>query len=444
MKQKPLERLGDEITTLAAHIAAATARWLELVAEFDERGGWGPGGFRSCAHWVAFNCSMSAATAREHVRVAHRLRELPEVARAFARGELSYSKVRALTRVEDLADEGALLELAQNASAAQLERIVRGYRTVVSIEAGAERQFAERSVSWSWDEDGALVVRGRLPAEQGARLVKALEAARDELGPAPAEVEAAACAGAPWRDPADAARARNADALLALAEASIALGAGSCAADRYQVVVHVAAEALAGASAEAGAAPCETAAAQATAARCETAEGIPLPMEAARRLACDASLVRLLEADGRPLSLGRKTRTIAPALRRALHSRDGGCQFPGCGETRFVDAHHIHHWADGGRTDIGNLVLLCSHHHRLVHEGGYGVRRSRRGLAFSAPDGAPLAGRPPRRRGDCDHVLPPPPHKRASAEALRPRDGRPDYDHGWAVAGLVAMTRRRE
>ena len=427
-----VDHLADEITSLAAHLAAATARWLALIAEFDERGGWVSGGFRSCSHWVAFNCSMSAAAAREHVRVAHRLRELPEIAAAFGRGELSYSKVRALSRVEEVADEAALIELSRNASAAQLERIIRGYRTVASIEAGAERHWHERSLSWSWDADGMLRLSGSLPAEGGARLVKALAAAREELGPPPAETEASASAQAPWRDSADAARARNADALLALAEASIAAGSGSCSADRHQVIVHVEVEAL-GASAEA------------PSARCETEHGIPLPAAAARRLACDASLVRLIERDGRPLSLGRKTRTIAPALRRALHSRDGGCQFPGCAECRYVDAHHIEHWADGGRTDLANLVLLCSHHHRLVHEGGYGIRRSRGQLSFTRPDGTPLAKRPPRRRGDCAEVMPPTPGAaRASAEALRPLDGGRGWDLGATVDVVLGAVRRRE
>jgi hypothetical protein len=131
---------------------------------------------------------------------------------------------------------------------------------------------------------------------------------------------------------------------------------------------------------------------------------VPLSHDALRRLGCDASLVRILERDGRPLSVGRKTRTIPPALRRALQSRDGGCAFPGCSQRHHVDAHHIEHWADGGRTDAANLILLCRFHHRLLHEGGYGVRRTRHGLVFSMPDGTPLPKRPPRTRGDCEAV----------------------------------------
>jgi hypothetical protein len=109
-------------------------------------------------------------------------------------------------------------------------------------------------------------------------------------------------------------------------------------------------------------------------------------------MACDASVLRWREsASGEPLSIGRKTRSIPPALRRALQRRDGGCRFPGCTCRRFVDAHHIVHWADGGETSMDNLVMLCRRHHRLVHEGGFGVRMGPGGeVCFSYPDGAAL------------------------------------------------------
>jgi hypothetical protein len=375
-----IDRLADEITTLAAQISAATARWLTLIAEFDARGGWGPGGFKSCAHWVAFECSVAPATAREYVRVARRLTVMPEVSAVFARGELSYSQVRALTRVENVSDEPGLIELARSAGAARLERIVRGYRTMLEIEGGAERQHEERHVSWSYDDQGALVVRGRLPAEQGALVVAALEAARDQLGPPDAGPEAEPGASAETPVVAERVRvgARNADALVALAGVSLGSAAGGSSAERYQVVVHVdAAQLVAGAGDEGPEGE----------GRCELENGVPLPREAVRRLGCDASLVRIVERDGRPLSVGRRTRSIPPALRRALRARDGGCSFPGCTQTRHVDAHHIHHWADGGRTDLANLVQLCRHHHRLVHEGGFGLRRGAQGPEFTTPGG---------------------------------------------------------
>ncbi len=426
------EELSDEITELAAHISAATARWLELIAELDEHGGWVAAGAKSLAHWISYACSMSPVAAREHVRVARRLRDLPRIAASFARGELSYSKVRALTRVEEVADEDSLVALARAASAAQLERIVRGYRSCVAVEQDAEAQFAERELHWRWDEHGALVVRGRLPAEAGALLVRAIEAARDELG-APPSVDRSASAEATQTG--DRVASRNVDALLALAESSLANGKRSRNADRYQIVLHVDVAALSEHDTE-----------RREAARCELEEGIPLPVEAARRLSCDGSIVRILERDGRPLSAGRKTRTISPALRRTLRSRDDGCAFPGCSQVHHVDAHHIDHWADGGRTELTNLVQLCRHHHRLLHEGGFSVRRTRTGFVFFDADGVALPHSPRAPRGDCTALTR---HNAArgahpSARSLWPRDTL-YFDLGSSVdAVLKAVCPQRE
>jgi hypothetical protein len=151
------------------------------------------------------------------------------------------------------------------------------------------------------------------------------------------------------------------------------------------VVVHVDATALADDEEE-------------TEARCEVEDGPPIVPETARRLACDASVAQITEHDGKPLSVGRKTRTIPSALRRALQARDHGCRFPSCTNHRFVDGHHIRHWARGGETSVENLVLLCRRHHRLVHEGGYTVeRKGNDEWRFREPGGSaiPPAPRPP-------------------------------------------------
>ena len=157
--------------------------------------------------------------------------------------------------------------------------------------------------------------------------------------------------------------------------------------DRYQVVVHVDAAELRDRQGHG-----------------ELAGGTPIAPEAARRLACDAAIVPLIERAGRPLSVGRKTRSIPLALRRALDSRDRGCRFPGCTNTRTVDAHHIEHWADGGATSLDNLVQLCRHHHRLIHEGGYTVRKRGTGFVFRRPDGRRVMQVPRRPRG-CSREL---------------------------------------
>ena len=361
--------------------------------------------------------------------MARRLTEMPLVAAAFARGELSYSQVRALTRVENVSDEADLIEMAQCASAAQLERIVRGYRTVLEIERGAERQHEERYLSWHHDDQGALILRGRLPAEQGAVIVAALEAARDQFGPpeVPAGEEAEASAEAPVvRESPVPVGARNADALVALAEASLSVEAGSSSAERYQVVVHVDVAQLAEDASDDG---------PEAEGRCELENGVPLPRQTARRLGCDTTLVRIVERDGKPLSVGRRMRSIPPALRRALRARDGGCSFPGCSQHRHVDAHHIQHWADGGPTELGNLVQLCRHHHRLVHEGGFGVRRGAHGSEFWGPSGRKLPSAPPRRRGDHAALVRGNAERQvdASAGALRPDSLGGPYHLGNAV-----------
>jgi hypothetical protein len=287
-----------------------------------------------------------------------------------------------------------------------------------------------------WDETGALVVRGRVPAEAGALLVRALEAARDQLGVPPSE--AAEAVSAETRERSQSVRARNADALMALAQSSLAKSVS--AADVYQVVVHVDAEALTAKPVSAESQPDDNGA------RCELEDGNVLSHGAARRLACDASIVRVLERDGEPLSVGRKTRTIAPALRRALRMRDDGCAFPGCNQRHHTDAHHIKHWADGGHTDIDNLVQLCRHHHRLLHEGGFSIHRTKAGRIFTAPNGRPIPQAPRQPRGDCANVSTTNSSRgvSVSAETLHPVDSAGEnFNLSWTVEGLMDSRRPR-
>jgi len=371
-----LEELEDEIATLAAHIHAATHRLLTLVAEFDRRRGWELGGHRSCAYWLSARTGIDLGAAREKVRAARALEALP----------------------------GALLELARGCTTAQLERMVRGFRRGSrDDEADLDKvRHERRSLSVFPDEEGMYVVKGRFPAEVGALLMRAVEAAsdalyREERGPGP---EA---------DTQQAAAQRRADALGLLAERAMAAGFGGrgdgdgengaengevgaqnsaengetgtengrnsgangaesdapdqvpisgTRAERYQVVLHVEAETLR-AEGEPG--------------RSELEDGTNVSAETSRRLSCDVGLVRVHHGpDGSILDVGRRTRTIPPALRRALDARDRGCRFPGCG-LRFAEGHHATHWAEGGETSLGNCLLLCRYHHRLVHEGGWRV-----------------------------------------------------------------------
>jgi hypothetical protein len=360
--------LEAQITELAGQLNAANYRWLTLIAEFDRRQGWADGSLHSCAHWLNFKVGLNLGAAREKVRVAHALAGVPKIAAAMARGELSYSKVRALTRVATEATEDSLLMIALHGTAYHVETTVRYFRRALeAAELSREaRQQASRIVEYWYDNDGSLVLKARLPALTGALLVKALDEA---MAAVPATTVNKLGEELPIG-----AQIRRADALAVVAESYLQQeSASGTTADRYQVVVHVDAETLK----------------NRTAGRCHIDHGPSLPAETVRRLTCDASLVRIIETEqGEPLDVGRKTRTIPPAIRRALNSRDPGCCFPGCTNQRSLDAHHIDHWADGGETKLANLLTLCRTHHRLVHEGGIAVEaRSGGGWCFRRPDG---------------------------------------------------------
>jgi hypothetical protein len=377
-----LDQLGDEIAALSAHLEAATARLLDLIREFDTRGGWNTG-FRSCAAWLGWRVGLDLGAARERVRVARALGTLPLLARALARGELSYAKVRALTRVATPETEARLLAVGRAGTAAHVERIVRGWRRVDRQAEAREtaRQHASRALHVYQEEDGMVVLRGRLEPEAGALLLQALAAARETLYQRARAEEAVPRLNDPAAEPPTMAQ-QQADALALLAETALhhELDPGAPG-ERYQVVVHVDAPALADPD-QPGQSVLE--------------DGAHVSAETSRRLACDATRVVMRhDQDGRLVEVGARTRTIPPALRRALHHRDRGCRFPGCGG-RFTQGHHLRHWAQGGPTTLSNLALLCRRHHRAVHEEGYQVARGPDGaLRFRRPDGRLLPEVPP-------------------------------------------------
>jgi hypothetical protein len=422
-----------------------------MLRDFDEQGGWN-GGFRSCAHWLHWRAGIDLGAAREKVRVARALAALPLVSESMRRGEVSYAKVRALTRIATSATEEELLHFARAGTASHVEKLVRSMRLVDRLEARQreERRHEGRFLRVYTDEDGMVVVAARLAPEAGAALLRALDAGVDRLYGPRREREVAALAGAPT------AEQRRADALGLLAESALSAGLDpGTRGDRYQVVVHVDAEALATSgdvsaetrggdrraakselegrhvSAETrsgsrrvatsgleardvstetcGAEPPSSGAPRAGDLAAEssgpdpeqatgncTLDGTRVSAETCRRLACDAALVLMRHGpDGSVLDVGRRTRAISPALRRALDHRDGGCRFPGCG-LRLCDAHHVEHWADGGATRLGNTLLLCRRHHRAVHEGGFGVELLAGGaVRFRRPDGREIVDAPP-------------------------------------------------
>ena len=429
-----LDRLGDEIAELSAHLEAATGRLLDLIRASDARGGWNTG-FRSCAAWLAWRVGLELGAARERVRVVRALGALPGLAEALARGELSYAKVRALTRVATPATEARLLAVGRAGTAAHVERIVRGWcRVDRKAEAReAARQHAGRALHVYQDEDGMVVLRGRLAPEVGALLLRALDAARETLyqrrratGAIPATTDPAA--EAPTRTQ------QQADALALLAETALhhELDPGAPG-DRYQVVVHVDAAVLADPD-QPGQSVLE--------------EGPHVSAETSRRLACDTSRVVMRhDEDGHVVEIGARTRTIPPALRRALHHRDRSCRFPGC-HVRAGQGHHVRHWAQGGPTTLSNLALLCRRHHRAVHEEGYQIARGPEGvLQFRRPDGRPLPEVPPPATVPADPVAALRARHQAEGLRLHARTGLAQWlgerlDVGWAIDVLHPLANR--
>jgi hypothetical protein len=474
-------QLGREITLLSAQINAANHRLLRLICEFDRCGGWrSDGAMRSCAHWLVAHCGITLGAAREKVRVARQLEVLPEVNNAFSEGGISYSKVRAITRVATPENEGFMVHLAQENSAGHLERLVSRYEPVPEpglegllelgpdeaagvgaagaaaggtvagfadaatadgaggaapeLDAEALRELA-REVYWFQDKEGMWVIHARLPPEQGQLVMKALQAVAGPLAEerqeewqakqkarmqavarkilqrgatgADAGVDSSAvradssvgaaggarpaaesASGSSNTLPNHLAYARaeekisaetfsqhmnqvRADALVAMVEHFLASGPdyqglqGLKGAERCQVVLHVDVNTLR----EQKSGMC------CTHGRAHFEDKPWLSPATARRLSCDASLVTVLEDDaGRVLNVGRKSRIVPDRIRRALRERDGVCQYPGCQESEYVDAHHIQHWADGGETKLDNLVTLCRFHHRQLHRGCFDIR----------------------------------------------------------------------
>jgi len=413
-EEKALGALEVQIMELWGNINAATAHFLTLVAEFDRREGWAQHGMASCAQWLNWQCGIGRVAATEKVRTARALESLPMISAAFGEGRLSYSKVRALTRVATVETEDTLLHIALNGTAAHLERTVRGFRRVQRYleRDEAEAMHERRYLSWRQDADGSVRIEARLTPEAGELLRKALEAADAQLDERGADAESteanadavpagvsaetsaqprtrpalppcwnAAPESVSAETPPRSAGQRRADALEHIVQRFLAGGGSRSTAGAHEVVVHIAHDALCDMLESSGA---------------EFENGRPVAVETARRLGCDGALVGVVEgAKGEPLAIGRRTRAVPPAIRRALRVRDGGCRFPGCDRSRYVHAHHIKHWADGGETSLDNLVTLCSFHHRLVHEGGYGVHVDEGEIKFTRPDGGviPPAGK---------------------------------------------------
>ena len=518
-KRRVVDELADSIAVHAARIDAATHQLLTEIRQFDEMGGWAWQGAASCAYWLSWRLGHGMDAAMEKVRVARALGELPLIDAAFAAGQLSYSKVRAMTRVADASIEERLLEMARHASGAELERICRGFRRVQRLAARTDEQRRRAAEPDRWLQrrnlpDGMVRIEVRLLPDEAEVVWEALERMRRELraeaGAATTEegtlVEAVGTedlsaenpqdesdnlsaestrdprddlSGEGSQDPPDdlsaestdgdlsgeaeeslddfnfapepeypkgiwfrddesgeltyvgsdppaewpedvvptpkeqlerarallptraqwsatrpsAALPDRVDALVALAERALdptSTDDRPRRRPRPLLLIHLSedrlAQALVPQHREGAAVPFVA----------QLHDGAELGGATLLRLACDAALsVVATDGRGQVLDVGRQTRTIAPAIVRALLVRDGHCQFPGCCSSVSVEAHHIEHWAHGGETRLDNLVLTCAFHHKALHEGGFSVERlTDGGLVFRGPGGQVLEPMP--------------------------------------------------
>ncbi len=376
--------LEGELCSQAARVTAGECRLVLLVGEFDRRQAWAGHGMRSCAHWLNWRVGTSMGAAREQVRVGRALEALPHVRGAFQSGELSYSKVRALTRVATAGLDEGLTELARHATACQLEQIVREYRKADPDEAAvAKARHHSRYLRSFTAPDGMVLINARLSPEEGAVVLAAIESARAELSAA-AEAEDVP-AGTPGELDTQVVlqdgEATAADALVAVCGSVLSRGLSEEIEDPVvTVVVHVDDKVLADPSSPG----------------CAHIEGIgAITAHSAARLACEGAVSTVVFRPDGSVEPRGTTRVIPRRLRRALLARDRGCRWPGCTARKFLHAHHVVFWSRGGPTAMSNLVTLCSAHHRLVHEGGWQLKLERSGrLGICSPEGIELPGVP--------------------------------------------------
>ena len=386
------DELEAQIASFAASANAAQYRLLEAIGEFDAIDGWCASGCRSCAEWLSYRIGMTLGPARERVRVARALRELPKISAEMESGQLSYCKARAITRVATPESDEEWVELARLSTGSQLEQMTRLYGREKTDAFGDKTDDQNSRETWlrhHFDE-GMMVIQVRVEPEDGERVLAALRAARDTLRDegetnvsagtsSPQTVSDVSAETSSPQTVSDVSAGTSSpptmlDGLSAVAEAFMAHGLGArCGGERNMVLLRTSRAQLGGDTHVGG----------------RIDDGPVVTSETAQPLSCDASVVEVTgdEHGANVLDIGRRTRSIPPAIRRALTVRDEGCRFPGCNNTRYVDAHHIEHWAHGGETKLQNLALLCHRHHQLVHEGGYSIRED---FSFWNPEGQQL------------------------------------------------------
>jgi hypothetical protein len=524
------EQLIDHVRTWAARVARGEAELLDLIGELDAREAWAVHGITSCADWLCWQLGWCDTTARERVRVARALRELPLIRAELGLRRLSYSQVRAVTRIATPDDEPRWLQLARQCTGAQLDKIARGADRARAADTGDGERPVKKPAHVQWDDDGDLILTLRFPAHEAVPVLAVLEqhqaavqadreaalhalltvalpgpgaavasAEADQLAlldpvldragqvalhaaeHPPTDPDASAQAAAPGvPDLLATAVARGHDPLRRYPYVEPAfpigpdrLGLPLTDTDRAAISAWETERDRLRAIRDAWNTRCEQLLLEASARRLPTGKAtladalvraLTRPVDGPKttlRLLVDPlsgwartqhdellppatleALARLLPGRLAPLAQldrcrhdhGRSTRQVSPALRRLLGQLDGErCRFPGCRHTRFLHAHHLQYWRDGGRTDLANLVLLCTRHHRLLHTTGYQLTLNPdRTLHVHGPDGTPLEHHP---------MLP-----AASAEALPPANPNTlpagyqgdRFDLGYAVNVMLA------
>lgn len=387
------DQLTERVVGYASQIAALTARFLDLLREFDNRGVWSGEGIASCAHWLSWRTGLSLRAAQDHLRIAHALDELPQMHAAFAEGRLSYSKVRALMRVATPDREEELVSVALSATAAQVEKIVRSVRHIDRSEDESASGHIESSARWRWNDDGTLAVTMRLAPVDGARFLAGVVrseyertrtaddpdlALPDTAGITEGDVPRNATGTDLWRH----VPSNIADAVVAMADSMATVVSMPEFAPVAEIVIHAETDdSSTGAHLDAGPAISEAEVDEAS---------------------CGGSTRAVVgtRSGGRNVVLrwGRKRRLPTRTLLRLVFERDRGCRHPACGRTRHLHAHHVRFWRDGGTTDPDNLIMLCSTHHRALHHGEFSIRaRGNQQFSFHRPDGSRIETAPPTR-----------------------------------------------
>ena len=359
------DALERQVCGLHAVIAGAQRELLRVIAELERREAFRADGARDMTDWVAMRLALDYKTARRLCVVARRLDELPALADALATGELSIDQVAAACRFVTPELDARVTERVKGLTPEQIERL--GLELFPPNRIDFEQAYADRTLRMRWtNRRQMLQVSAKLPVEQGVvfeHAIRGLATTRETLDPDDLEHWPVRCA----------------DALVTLAEAFNATDASP---ERASLIVHIDAATIADPAG--GGALLEHAG--------------PIALETARRLACDAHRQTIVESEnGTPIIVGRTQRTVSAWLLRSLHKRDHHCRFPGCHSTRHLHAHHITHWIHGGTTDASNLILLCSRHHRFVHESQWSIHGTPgTALIFRRPRGDIYSIGPPR------------------------------------------------